>query len=281
MEFIPRAQWGHPYPSSHGGYYVGMQRQPYLVEHHTPGQDPKTYNEAVEEMQQIYSGHVGQGWQDIGYNFILFDKYCFEGRGFGYTGAHAPGANSISIGSAWLMDGRYRTPTPTEEQTLSDLVAAAQQYGYLSLDPTYTGHREWVSTSCPGDLIYANMPNLADAPKPGPPTSTEDDDMPEFEQRPGGVFPWKMGAIDYSGMGGACAYDHPDVKVNDLITICPTTPDVGPIVVNVFYPNAKQTQAREVRFGQPARIASEQAGFVTVLVSANGYNKTRVIIGRP
>jgi hypothetical protein len=276
MIFVTRAQWGHPDPDRPGGYYLGVQRQPYLVEHHTPGQDPGTFDEAVAEVRQIYTTHtVGNDWQDIGYNFLIYDRWCFEGRGFGWTGAHAPGANSISLGVAFILDGRYRAPTPVEEQTFRDLAAAAKTYGYLSLNETLTGHRDWVATTCPGDVAYAQLGAFYDTP-PEPSTSTGDD-VYDFEQRPGGVFQWHVGDVDYGPLGGCVAYDYPDVTVGDLIVIAPTTPDVGPVVVNVFYPSAKQTVPREVRWGQPARISAEEAGFVTVLVSANGANRARVI----
>lgn len=282
MIFVARADWGHPDPKHPGGHYLGVQRQPWLVEHHTPGQMPGTYLAAVEEMQQIYAGHVGQGWQDIGYTFVVWSNYVFEGRGFGYTGAHAPGANSTSIGVAWLLDGRVRPPSHVEQVTLRELVDAAIALGYLQPSFRVTGHRDWVATTCPGDLPYEDLALVYETPNPQP-QPTGDLDVPEFDQRPGGIFQWKLGAVDYAPWGGAFALDHPDVHVGDLIVITPTAPPEqtgGDVVVNILYPGAKQTVPRVVAWGQPARISAEQSGFVTVLASANGLNRVRAFIGR-
>ena len=109
--------------------------------------------------------------------------------------------------------------------------------------------------------------------------------MPEFEQRPGGVFQWNSGGVNYTDShGGAIALDHPDVHAGDMLVICATAPPEQTggrlITVNVIYPNGKQTTPREVPWGGTARIQSEQSGFMTVLVSANGNNRARAIIGR-
>jgi len=40
-----------------------------------------------------------RGWWDIGYNFLIGeDGNAYEGRGWDYVGAHAPGYNTQSIG---------------------------------------------------------------------------------------------------------------------------------------------------------------------------------------
>ena len=293
MIFVPRETWGHPHPDDPGGNFLGVQRLPFVVEHHTPGQMPTTYAQAVTEVRKIYVGHIAQGWQDIGYTDLVWDEYVFEGRGFGWTGAHAPGANSTSIGVAFILDGRFRAPTDREQQTIRELCDAAITYGYLMPSFDSTGHRDWVSTTCPGDLPYAHVDDVEHplGPPPNPqPQPTGDDDVPEFDLRPGGPFQWgtnaaPIGGVNYSDYGGAAALDHPDVHVGDTIVICPTAPPelTGGrfIVVNLLYPSGKQTVPREVPWGKTARITAEEAGQVTVLVSANGYNRARAIVGRP
>lgn len=259
-----------------------MIRQPYLVEHHTPGQDPTTYGQAVEEMQQIYGSHVGaNGWADIGYTFIIWDEFVFEGRGFGYTGAHAPGANAISIGIAMLMDGRFRVPTTRERMSFQWICKQAQDHGFLSLSPKLTGHRNWVSTSCPGDLAYASLDLLLDPDllgiDPVPPTQPSEAYVYDFEQRAGKMpQAWALNGIDYTNFGGAVFYDFPICNKDDVIAVSATSPDVGNLVCSVMYPSAKQSTALESRWGHPARFTVEEAGFVTVMVEAKGLRKVRV-----
>jgi hypothetical protein len=283
-DFVSRETWGHPDPSDPGGNYVGVIRQPYLVEHHTPGETPNSYDECLEELAQIYHSHtVVNGWQDIGYNFLIWDRYVFEGRGFGYTGAHAPGANSISLGIAFILDGRERAPSQIERQSYQWLVGQAQTYGYLSLNPRQTGHRDWVATTCPGDLPYGQMPLLSVSvldPTPGPtplPTPSEEINVYDFDRRPGGVFGWHEAHIDYTNMGGACAYDFPNCAKDEVIAVSGLTPDLGDLVCSVVYPSGKQSQAGAAKWGHPMKFAVEEAGFVTVLVEARGIDKVRVV----
>jgi hypothetical protein len=279
--FVSRAEWGHPDPSNPGGYYLGAQRLKYLVEHHTPNQEATSYDHAVRLLHDIYDGHVySNGWGDIGYTWLIYDRWAFEGRGFGWTGAHAPGANSISIGTAFIMDGRYRAPTARELQTFRDLAAAGIFYGYLLEEHLLTGHRDWVATSCPGEVAYAHLNDYWNKPPaPLPPLSSEDD-VPEFNARPGGTFPWKVGSIDYGPWGGAAAYDYLDVLVGDIITVHPTTQAAGEVVCNLLYPSGKQTEAKMTKWGRRVQFVAEEGGFVTLLVSANGANSCRVAVRR-
>lgn len=44
-------------------------------------------------------------WFDIGYNFVIGeDGNVYEGRGWDYVGAHAPGYNTQSIGICVIGD---------------------------------------------------------------------------------------------------------------------------------------------------------------------------------
>lgn len=282
MEFISRANWGHPDPDNPGGYYLGVQRLKYLVQHHTPNQEPTGLQDAYAQVLSIYRQHTqANGWQDIGYTFLVWDRYVFEGRGFGQTGAHAPGANSISIGVAFIMDGRFRKPTATEELTLRELADVAIEHGYLLEQHELTGHRDWVQTECPGQMAYDHLSDywlVSPGPFPAPePQPSEEHDVYEFDQRAGGPFPWKVDAIDYTPWGGADVWDFPDVQVGDRIVVATTVPDAGEAVVSVFYPSAKQTEAKAVRWGRPVQFVAEEPGFVSVLCSANVGGRLRVI----
>jgi len=280
--FVPRSQF-HPNPDSYGGYYLGMQRQPYLVQHHTPGQAPTTLDEAYEELAQIYHSHTKvNGWGDYGYNFLIWDQYIFEGRGFGRTGAHAPGANSISIGVAFLLDGRYRIPTPTEYAAFHDLAKAAIEYGYLHATFNLTGHREWVSTNCPGDECWAHLNDFwigwdSDIQLP-PAPSHKEISMYDFELRQGlattGADGWHHEHIHYDR--GAVCYDFHDVMEKDRIVVSLREEVDRPVAVNLFYPSAKQTEAKELRFGRPVKFSSEEAGFVTLMTENDMAGKIRV-----
>ena len=80
----------------------------FAVVHHTAGSNNYTRGESAAIVRGIEIYHVkGNGWNDIGYNFLV-DKYgqVFEGRYGGVDkaviGAHAEGFNTGSVGVAVL-----------------------------------------------------------------------------------------------------------------------------------------------------------------------------------
>jgi hypothetical protein len=80
------------------------------IVHHTAGSNSYSKAQSASIVRSIELYHVqGNGWNDIGYNFLV-DKYgqVFEGRYGGITrpviGAHAQGFNSGSVGVAVIGD---------------------------------------------------------------------------------------------------------------------------------------------------------------------------------
>lgn len=97
--------------------------------------------------------HTGpaRGWADIGYSFGACPHgYIFEGRGLDRVQAAQPGGNS-SWYSCTLMSGPGEDPTPEQVD------AVRQLRGWLmgkGVGPAVKGHRDFYSTSCPGDRLY-------------------------------------------------------------------------------------------------------------------------------
>ena len=100
---ITRAQWHAPEsirrapPSYADGVHLA-------IVHHTAGSNNYSASQSASIVRAIMLYHVqGNGWNDIGYNFLV-DKYgqVFEGRYGGITrpviGAHAMGFNAGSVG---------------------------------------------------------------------------------------------------------------------------------------------------------------------------------------
>ena len=85
--------------------------------HHTAGQNDYTRAQAPAIVRGIELFHVkGNGWNDIGYNFLV-DRFgtIYEGRFGGVDrnviGAHALGFNTGSVGIALL--GTYGSTKPS------------------------------------------------------------------------------------------------------------------------------------------------------------------------
>ncbi len=112
---IPRASWGadESIRRAPPRYAPAVQ---YAIVHHTAGTNDYTPSESAAIVRGIEVYHVkGNGWNDIGYNFLV-DKYgqIFEGRYGGVDknviGAHAEGFNTGSTGVALL--GTYNDSPP-------------------------------------------------------------------------------------------------------------------------------------------------------------------------
>jgi hypothetical protein len=160
----------------------------FAVVHHTAGSNTYTRSQSAAIVRGIELYHVrGNGWNDIGYNFLV-DKYgqVFEGRSGGIErnviGAHAQGFNTGSTGIAVI--GNY-SATRISSAAMQSLVALlAWRLDVAHVDPLSTltwrsggnprypagravalraisGHRDTGPTSCPGASLYAKLPDIA------------------------------------------------------------------------------------------------------------------------
>ena len=102
----------------------------FAVVHHTAGSNDYTRGQSRRRSSaaiELY--HVrGNGWNDIGYNFLV-DKYgqVFEGRAGGIDrnviGAHAEGFNTGSVGVALIGNYSATVDRPAAEHALVGLLA--------------------------------------------------------------------------------------------------------------------------------------------------------------
>jgi flagellar hook assembly protein FlgD len=160
----------------------------FAVVHHTAGAQPSSPEQSAAIVRGIQRYHVkGNGWNDIGYNFLV-DRFgqLFEGRAGGIArnvvGAHAQGFNTGSVGVAVL--GTY-SAAGIEQPAKDALVALlAWRLDVAHVDPAssvvwrsggnprypagtlvslrgISGHRDTGPTSCPGQILYDTLPELA------------------------------------------------------------------------------------------------------------------------
>ena len=160
----------------------------FALVHHTAGANSYTASQSAAIVRGIQVYHVqGNGWNDIGYNFLV-DKYgqVFEGRYGGMdrnvVGAHAAGFNTGSVGVAVLGTYGSSAPTPAARKALADLLAWRLDIAHVDPLSTLTstsggnerfpagtpvmlravsGHRDTGSTSCPGARLYAQLAAIA------------------------------------------------------------------------------------------------------------------------
>jgi hypothetical protein len=160
----------------------------FALVHHTAGTNSYTRSQSAAIVRGIEIYHVqGNGWNDIGYNFLV-DKYgqIFEGRYGGVDknviGAHAEGFNTGSVGVAMLGTYGSTAPPAVARNALANLLAWRLDLAHV--DPKSTvmwtsggnakfaagmpvllravsGHRDTGFTSCPGAALYAQLGAIA------------------------------------------------------------------------------------------------------------------------
>ncbi len=158
------------------------------VIHHTAGRAPASPEESAAVVRAIEEYHVrGNGWNDIGYNFLV-DPFgqVFEGRRGGtdrpVVGAHVRGFNVGSFGVAVL--GNYERDPFTPAARAAVLRTLAWRLDLAHVDPAsligymptgnerfsegipvtmraVSGHRDLGWTTCPGSRIYTEVDSIA------------------------------------------------------------------------------------------------------------------------
>jgi hypothetical protein len=156
--------------------------------HHTVSNNTYSRAQAAAIVRGIEVYHVkGNGWDDIGYNFLV-DRFgtVYEGRAGGVDrnviGAHAEGFNTGTFGVSLIGNFQAATPTPAMRAALVGLLAwrldvahadplstvvftsggnAKFRTGKLVTLRAVSGHRDTGPTECPGGGAYALLPGIA------------------------------------------------------------------------------------------------------------------------
>jgi uncharacterized protein (TIGR03437 family) len=151
----------------------------HLVVHHSAGTNTATDWAAV--VRSIWVLHVrGNGWNDIGYNYLIDPNgVIYEGRagGDGVIGAHFSGVNTGTMGVCMIGTFSTQEPRPGAVASLRRLLSS--QSRRWNLDPTgqtlhaasqlvlnvISGHRDAGlsarasgRTECPGNALYSYLP---------------------------------------------------------------------------------------------------------------------------
>ncbi len=178
---MPRRGWSADEKIRRAGPSFAANVRLALV-HHTAGANGYTAAQAPAIVKAIQLYHVkGNGWNDIGYNFLV-DRFgtVYEGRYGGIernvVGAHAEGFNTGSVGVAVL--GEYSSLAVAAKARSSLAALLAWRLDLAHVDPastqsfisggnarfgaglpvflrTVSGHRDTGFTDCPGTALYA------------------------------------------------------------------------------------------------------------------------------
>ena len=174
---LTRAQWGADESMRKGSVGYGQAHIAFV--HHTDGTNSYTSSQVPAIIRGIYDYHVnGQGWNDIGYNFLV-DRFgrTWEGRYGGVdkavVGAHTMNYNSWSFGVAGMGNFTSTAPSSAMMTAFERLIAwkftlhGNPAYGTVYARDKYfnriSGHRDGYPTSCPGQALYNRLPTIRSA----------------------------------------------------------------------------------------------------------------------
>ncbi|MFR9674195.1 peptidoglycan recognition protein [Streptomyces sp. TR02-1] len=186
---VPRADWGAD-ESMVREKPVHMQRVKAVFLHHTDHDNGYDCADVPRLLRFLEADHIRyEGWDDVGYNYLV-DRCgtVYEGRAGGgehaVRGAHTKGFNKRTVGIAALGTFDAGTHVP---QPMLDAIAALiawrlppenDPHGRVRLTSTndasrypkgstrwfdvIAGHRDAFETTCPGDALEAQLPELRD-----------------------------------------------------------------------------------------------------------------------
>ena len=203
----------------------------FSVVHHTAASNSYTRAQSAAIVRAIQLYHVrGNGWNDIGYNFLV-DKYgqVLDGRFGGaernVVGAHAEGFNTGSVGVALLGTYASAQPSTAALTAIANLLAWRLDVGHVDL----LARLSWISggnarfplarrfrslpspvidtgpTTCPGNALYRQLPTIAcrvaEIGLPGCTTrsSRAAGRAVRFRARLSTVWPWSVTVTDEAG----------------------------------------------------------------------------------
>ncbi|GHE62522.1 peptidoglycan recognition protein family protein [Streptomyces capitiformicae] len=197
VQYLSRAAWGADEslrfkPDGSENSPTAFYPFQTITVHHTAGANDAP--DPAATVRAIYHLHaITNDWGDIGYHFLIDEAgRIYEGRYSGedgmpahdadgkvVTGFHVGGFNSGNLGIALLGTFTEQGPKEAARQALTRLVRVLVRLH--GVDPqarvTYTnpvngtqkevseisGHRDWMSTECPGEVMYQELDRLRTA----------------------------------------------------------------------------------------------------------------------
>lgn len=137
-----------------------------LVIHHSAGRSAGEFDtlaEQREHMRRLEQMHINQGWNTIGYNYVVFQPAgrlkrarVYEGRGWWGLPAAQYRANSGTVAVCVVMHSDQEKVRYWTKRRLLRIARRARQRGINRI----RGHRDLTATACPGKGLYELLPWL-------------------------------------------------------------------------------------------------------------------------
>lgn len=116
-----------------------------------------SYADSLRRLQLIRTGHLNNGWADIGYHFAIDPSgRIWQGRPLELQGAHVKDNNPGNLGIVVFGNFEQIRPTQASLSSLDRMIAYSMQRFSVPLNRVYT-HQELRPTACPGRNLQAQM----------------------------------------------------------------------------------------------------------------------------
>lgn len=171
---IPRWEWGanesYRFDDTGEWWFPSYRTVEHAIVHHSETSNVENPYQAIRSIQYYHA--VTRGWHDIGYNYLV-DRFgnVYEGRigGRNVVGGHAFEYAWGSSGICFIGNHSFADVSSAAQAGMVAIVAWATRFldpfgrsDFKSTPnlPTICGHRDVISTSCPGDLAYDDLPQI-------------------------------------------------------------------------------------------------------------------------
>ena len=163
QDFVTRKQWGARPPKDTTPLPIENIRA-FVVHYSAANSDEQALHEnCAGRVRGIQNYHMDtQGWNDIAYNWLVCRHgYIFQGRGLAHRSAATGEANGYTVACCFLGDDTKgkADATPKAREAIKDVYRFVK--GKTPHKIVARGHRDYMSTSCPGDELYAFVKTLA------------------------------------------------------------------------------------------------------------------------
>lgn len=156
VRYVHRAAWGARAPRSPETLLA--TRVDTIVFHYTAADadEQSDHTNCPKRVLGIQRFHVDtRGWNDIAYNFLVCKHgYIFEGRGISTKSAATGADNSHTLAVCFLGDDTANRDDVTSAGRAALVEIARWIQERRPAAKLFRGHRDFMSTSCPGDEIY-------------------------------------------------------------------------------------------------------------------------------
>jgi hypothetical protein len=155
--YVSRSAWGAKRPLSRPTVLLASRVDAIVYHYTAAGSDEQAdHKNCAGRVRGVQAFHQNvRGWNDIAYNFLTCKHgYIYEGRGIENKSAATGAENGHTLAVCFLGDdtvGRDDV-TVAGRQALVEITRWIRQRRPAITG--YKGHRDYMSTSCPGNELY-------------------------------------------------------------------------------------------------------------------------------